>query len=134
MLAPFNPLRDFPTMKTTLRIAATAAVLALAGLQAQAQGTGSQGYFTIHNDTADNTLIGFYTNDGSGWSDNWLVEDIAAGHQSVAEFTADTGSCAQELMAGWLGTDGGEVLDEPFSIDICDASHVYLGDNDISYE
>ncbi len=121
-------------MKTTLRIAATAAMLALAGLQAQAQGTGSQGIFQVHNDTADNTIVGFYTNDGNGWSENWLAVEIAPGDQATAEFAAETGSCAQELMVGWLGEDGSEVLDEAFSIDICDASNVYLGDNDITYD
>ncbi len=46
-----------------------AAALALsAGGAALAAGTGSQGYFQLYNDTSNNILIGFYTNDGSGWS------------------------------------------------------------------
>ena len=41
-------------------------------------------------------------------------------------------------MAGREGQEradgGGEVLDEPISIDICEASNVYLEDNDISFD
>jgi hypothetical protein len=38
------------------------------------------------------------------------------------------------LQVGWLGDDDSEVLDDPISIDICDASNVYLGDNEITYD
>lgn len=97
-------------------------------------GTGSQGYFQIYNDTANNIIVGFYTNDGNGWSANWLNAEISPGNSATAQFTADTGNCAQHFSVGWLGSDGGEVIDEPISIDICDASNVYLGDNEISYD
>ena len=55
--------------KTTALTASLGLAIASA---ASAQGTGSEGYFQIYNDTSNNVVIGFYTNDGSGWSDNWL--------------------------------------------------------------
>ena len=110
-------------------------ILALSSTVALAQSTGSQGYFQIHNDTGNNILIGFYTNDGSGWSSNWLSEEIGPNGSVAVEFIADTGSCDQLFQAGWLGDDNAtEILDEPFSIDICEASNVYLGDNDITFD
>ncbi|MEM7069408.1 MAG: hypothetical protein AAF478_11045 [Pseudomonadota bacterium] len=100
-----------------------------------AQSTGSEGYFTIHNNTGGNVLVGFYTNDGSGWSDNWLDEDIAPNASLAVEFIADTGECDQLFQAGWLGSDqDSEILDEPHRIDICDANNVYLGDNNVTYD
>ena len=107
----------------------------LVGLTGNAQaGTGSEGYFTVYNNTDKNTVVGFYTNDGSGWSENWLAERIAPGSALEAEFVANTGNCDQSLSVGWLSSDGGEVIDEPISIDICDASNIYLDDNEIYYD
>lgn len=100
-----------------------------------AQGTGSEGSFEIHNSTSNNLVIGFYTNDGDGWSENWLAEDLEPGTSASAEFTASSGSCDQMFQIGWLGDDGeSEVLDDPISIDICDASNVYVEDNEIYYD
>jgi hypothetical protein len=42
-----------------------AALLALSAPIAFA-GTGSEGRFQIYNNTASNTVVGFYTNDGNG--------------------------------------------------------------------
>jgi len=101
-----------------------------------AQGTGSEGYFTIYNDTSNNVVVSFYTDDGSGWSDNWLTTDaLMPGESAAAEFYGDTGACDQAFAVGWLGSDGAsEVVDDPISINICDASNVYLNDNEIYYD
>jgi hypothetical protein len=99
-----------------------------------AQGTGSQGYFEIYNDTRGNIVVGIYTNDGSGWSSNWLADQLAPGEHATAEFTSLTGYCDQTISVGWLGNNGGEVMDDPISIDICAASNVYLNDNEIYYD
>jgi len=115
-----------------LTTAVFAAALALSG--AVLAQSGATGAFAIHNNTGANTAVGFYTNDGSGWSDNWLSEDLAPGEVANAAFNADTGACAQTLQVGWLGADGGEVMDEPISIDICTASNVYLDDNEIYFD
>lgn len=113
----------------------TSGLIVASTVNLAAQATGSEGYFGLHNDTGNNILIGFYTNDGSGWSDNWLDEDLAPGNSITVEFIADTGACAQSLRAGWLGSDQeSEILDEPFNIDICDTNNVYLRDNDIVYD
>lgn len=114
-------------------LAAASAALFLCASTALA-GTGSEGYFQIYNNTDDNTVVGFYTNDGSGWSSNWLAQPIGPDESARAEFNADTGSCAQTFRVGWLGESGGEVLDDPIDIDICDASNVYLDDNEIYYD
>jgi hypothetical protein len=98
-------------------------------------GTGAEGYFQIYNDTAGNVLVGFYTNDGDGWSPNWIEgAEIMPGENGQASFNAETGACEQVFQAGWKGQDGSEVFDEPIAIDICDASNVYLGDNEISFD
>lgn len=96
--------------------------------------SGAGGDFTIINQTARNVAIGFYTNDGSGWSDNWLSEDLMPGDQADASFYADSGSCEQTFQVGWLGENGEEILDDPIDINICDASNVYLADNEIYYD
>ncbi|WP_420409560.1 hypothetical protein [Hoeflea sp.] len=121
-------------MKTTCFAAgALTALLTLTGT-VLAQGTGQEGIFAIHNDTEANVLTGFYTNDGSGWSDNWLDGDLDPGEVATAEFSDETGYCEQTFQAGWLDQDGGEVLDDPIDIDICEASNVYIGDNEIFFD
>lgn len=107
---------------------------AVTGFSALAEGTGKNGVFTIHNDTDSNTIVSFYTNDGSGWSTNWLSKKIAPGDSSEMEFTKPGGKCKQKLRVGWLGKSGGEVQDDPINIDICDATNVYLHDNKITYD
>lgn len=117
---------------STLSAGLAACVLAVSSAYA---GTGAEGYFTIYNDTPNNVVVGFYTNDGNGWSNNWLGDaQILPGQNGTAQFDADTGACDQLLAVGWLGSDGNEVVDEPISIDICDASNLYLGDNEINYD
>jgi len=99
-------------------------------------GTGAEGVFTVHNDTENNVVSGFYTSedDGDTWSDNWLSIQIRPGESAEARFHANTGPCEQTLQVGWVGDGGGEVLDEPINIDICEASNVYLEDNDVSFD
>lgn len=119
-------------MKKTL-LAAAFVLISTAGAFAQ---TGSECVFTIHNDTNNNTLIGFYTSpdDGANWSENWLNQDMEPGQTATAEFTADTCACNQVFQAGWLGEGDEEVMDDPHTIDICEASNVYLGDDSISFD
>ncbi len=101
-----------------------------------AQGTGSEGYFQLHNDTEGNVLVGFYTSeDAETWSDNWIDgAQVMPGQSGQAEFNDESGNCTQYFAASWLGDDGSEVVDEPAEIDICAASNVYLGDNEVSFD
>ena len=78
--------------------------------------------------------VGFFGNDGPGWSDHWLGDEITPAQSGTARFTANTGACDQLFQAGWLGADGSKILEEPISIDICAASNVYLDDNDIYHD
>ncbi len=102
--------------------------------QAFAEGTGKNGVFTIHNETDSNTVVGFYTNDGSGWSKNWMNNNLGPGDTAKMEFSRPGGKCKQTLRVGWRAKGGGEVRDNPINIDICDASNVYLHDNKITYD
>lgn len=97
-------------------------------------GTGSEGYFEIYNHTSNNVVTGFFTNDGSGWSTNWLEYQIQPGENQTGQFYAVSGACDQVFQVGWLGSDGSQVFDDPISIDICEASNVYLGDNEIYFD
>ena len=101
---------------------------------ALAAGTGKNGEFTILNETRGNTVVGFYTNDGGGWSKNWLSSNLKPGDKRGMKFTKPGGKCKQTLRVGWLGKSGGEVKDDPINIDICDASNVYLRDNKVTYD
>eukprot|EP00439_Symbiodinium_sp_Y106_P088786 s1_g1322.t1 len=121
-------------MKTLSKLIAAAAISTIGMVGTAFAGTGSEGYFQIYNNTSNNVVVGFYTNDGSGWSQNWLSEWLGPDESARAEFYADTGNCAQTFQVGWLGDDDSEVMDDPIAIDICDASNVYLDDNEIYYD
>jgi hypothetical protein len=118
---------------TALR--ALGAALFLMATPAFAQ-TGAQGVFTLHNDTTNNVVVGFYVSDDlETFSDNWLSDPIMPGEAFDAQFFADSGSCINYFIVGWLGADlASEVTDDPIEIDICQASNVYLGDNEISFD
>lgn len=112
------------------------ATLCFLAFSATAQ-TGSQGYFTIHNATSGHSVNNFYTSeDGTNWSASWLDSGtyLEPGESIDVEFIADSGSCFQYLLVAWMGTDGNEVEDDPITIDICEATNVYLGDNEISFD
>lgn len=96
--------------------------------------TGQYGYFYVHNNTTNNIVISLYTSDGGAWSSNWLSEAMYPGQIAQAGFLADSGLCQQYITVGWLGEGNTEVLDDPISIDICQASNVYLDDNEIYFD
>ncbi|WP_245271046.1 hypothetical protein [Hoeflea phototrophica] len=129
-------LKQFTAREETMKKAILAAAFVLTTTAGAFAQTGSQCVFTIHNDTSSNTAIGFYTSpdDGANWSANWLSQDLEPGQAAIAEFTADTCYCDQVFQASWLGEGGGEVFDDPHTIDICEASNVYLGDDEISFD
>lgn len=109
-------------------------ILTLVTAQAAFGQSGGNGFFNLYNNTSDNIVVSFYTNDGSGWSSNWLDEELDPGEFAAAEFFAETGECDQLFQVGWLGEQNDEVMDEPISIDICEATNVYLDDNEIYFD
>ena len=121
-------------MQKFLTRAICSAGIVLGAMSAASAQSGAGGVFTVHNVTEGNVIVSFYTNGGDGWSDNWMSEQMGPNASASAEFFADTGNCEQVFQVGWLGSDGGEVLDDPISIDICEASNVYLGDNEIWFD
>ncbi|OCW58892.1 hypothetical protein AWJ14_21205 [Hoeflea olei] len=123
--------------KALASLAVTLAFAAFLPLPAANAQSGAECVFTIHNDTDRNTLTGFYTSedDGDSWSDNWLDDRLEPGQSARAEFSADTCACDQVFQAGWLSADKrSEILDDPHTIDICTASNVYLGDDEITFD
>ncbi len=111
------------------------ALMASTSLPAVAQ-SGAEGVFTVHNDTETNIIVGFYVGEtDESFSDNWLSEPLMPGETALAEFEAAEGSCINYFVVGWLAADlNNEVLDDPIEIDICEASNVYLGDNEITFD
>jgi len=115
------------------RLSAVGAALILLSAPVLSQ-TGSDGVFTIYNNSENNILTGFYSNNGTGWSDNWLSDILPPGESARAESFADRGACEQTLQVGWLGEDELEVLDLPISIDVCAATSFYLDNNEIYFD
>jgi hypothetical protein len=122
-------------MTRFVQILTTALVLGWTTAPAFAQ-SGAEGVFTIHNDTEKNVIVGFYVGGTpDSFSDNWLSEPMMPGENALAQFDAEEGSCINYFVVGWLGADlESEVLDEPTEIDICEATNVYLGDNEILFD
>jgi len=90
------------------------------------------GKFMIHNQS-NYIIVGFYTNEGDGWSSNWLEEQVSAGESAEMQFTHQ-GPCQVQFRVGWLTTNNDETVGEPWNIDICEAHNVYFDDNKASYD
>lgn len=93
---------------------------------------GDWGKFTIHNQS-DYIITGFYTDEGDGWSANWLKEQVSGGDSADMEFLHD-GPCDINFRVGWLTTSGGETLGDPWHIDICNAKNVYFSAEKVTYD
>ena len=120
-------------MRSTYRFFAALLLVFCVSSSTLAQ-TGQYGYFGVYNNTSAHIAIGFYTSDGGAWSSNWLSEALYPGDYAQAGFLANSGNCQQWFMIGWLGEGNTEVLDDAISIDICEASNVYLSDNEIYFD
>jgi hypothetical protein len=57
-----------------------------------------------------------------------MTDSLMSGDSALTERGAICGPCEQVFAMDWLGANGSEM------IDICDASNVYLGDNEITYD
>lgn len=99
--------------------------------------SGAGGEFTVHNITEGNIVNNFYTSeDAENWSESWMDAEtvLRPGESMTATFFADTGPCQQYFVVAWMGANGTEVQDDVTSIDICAATNVYLGDNEIFFD
>ena len=89
--------------------------------------------FKIHNQSKY-IISAFQTNDGDGWSNNWLDGDqVGAGEAVDLKFVQD-GPCKIQLRVAWRTTDGGQQVGDPWDIDICDAKDVYFDGKKVTYE
>jgi hypothetical protein len=89
--------------------------------------------FTIHNQS-DYIISAFETNDGDGWSTNWISgSELQGGSSQPLEFTQD-GPCKIKLRVSWRTTDGGQQVGEPWNIGICEAKDVYFDGRQVTYE
>jgi len=89
--------------------------------------------FTIHNDS-DYIIASFQTNEGHGWSNNWLKGDeVHAGDSTALKFLRD-GPCKIQVRVGWRTKDGGQEVSDPWNIDICDAKNVYFDGHKVTYD
>ena len=78
-------------------------------------------------------ISSFQTNEGKGWSKNWLDGDVDAGEALDMEFLQD-GPCAIQVRVSWRTNDGGEEVGDPWNIDICKAHTVYFDGNKVSFD
>jgi hypothetical protein len=108
-----------------------AAVAFFGGVKAYA---GDNVSFKVHN-SSKFIISAFQTNEGHGWSNNWLNGDqIDAGESTVLEFLHD-GPCKIQLRVSWRTTDGGQEVGDPWNIDICKAQNVYIDNRgDVTYD
>ena len=117
-------------MKIGMLGLAIATVAVLVGVRANA---GENVSFKIHNES-DYIISAFQTNDGDGWSSNWLNgSTVGAGAAEDLEFTQD-GPCEIKLRVSWRTTDGGQEVGDPWDIDICKAKDVYFDGKKVTYQ
>ena len=115
-------------MKLKLIGAAVAAIGALACSSAFADNL----KFKISNESKY-IISSFQTNEGKGWSKNWLDGDVDAGETMDMQFLKD-GPCAIQVRVGWRTEDGGQEVGEPWNIDICKAHTVYFDGDKVTYD
>lgn len=96
-----------------------------------AQGSGQWGAFTLHNNS-EYTIAAFYTNEGSGWSRNWLSEQIGPGEAIDLEFNDKSGPCEADFKVSWVGHTSNVV--EDWSGDFCQITNLYLGNTDATFD
>ena len=89
--------------------------------------------FNIKN-TSDYIISAFQSNEGSGWSKNWLDGDqVDAGETQALHFLND-GPCDVQGRVSWRTTDGGQEVGDPWNIDICKAHTVYFDGKQVTYD
>ncbi|GGH11320.1 hypothetical protein GCM10007036_08280 [Alsobacter metallidurans] len=115
-------------MNRLVVIAAAAALATLPGLPASAKSL----TFTVKN-TSKYIISSFQSNEGNGWSKNWIRSDIGSGQSRALEFLQD-GPCEIEVRVGWRTTDGGQQVGDAWEIDICEAHTVYFDGRKVTFD
>lgn len=84
--------------------------------------------FGVVNEASD-VVIGFRTEEGGAWSDNWLTEAIAPGDVFEMDFGTDEGVC--EVRTQVLFADNSYF---DYMVDYCEVSNLYLYDDEIRWD
>lgn len=108
------------------------AALAFAPTMAGAEGSGAWGHFTLHNQSSSYTIDGFYTNEGDGWSSNWMSVQLAAGDSVDMEFNNKSGPCTAQFKVSWVGT--GNSVVEDWQADFCKITNLYMLDTGATFD
>ncbi len=116
-------------MKALARLAfGAAAALLLASTSVSAAGY----TFKIVNQSGY-IIDGFYTNEGDGWSENWMDFKLDAGETGNMEFNAN-GPCDISFMVTWEADDGSSIDGDETTINICEAKKIYFDGKDATYD
>ncbi|MEO0370930.1 MAG: hypothetical protein AAF231_05690 [Pseudomonadota bacterium] len=108
----------------------------LGPLPVHAEGTGADGHIRIFNSSPGFTITGFYTNDGHGWTRDWLGHDITLtpGEGATAQFRSAPPTCHQNVRAGWLSASGHEFRGHPIRVNVCNVSNIYFAQEETYYD
>ena len=118
-----------------MKIAVFGLLATAAGLLANgpSMANGDNLSFMIHNDSHF-IISAFQSNEGHGWSTNWLHGDqVGAGKSSNLQFLHD-GPCKIQVRVSWRTTDGGQEVGDPWNIDICKAKNVYFDGHKVTFD
>jgi len=102
--------------------------LALAGSVFAAPAFAASWKFDLVNRSNAN-ILNFTTNEGGGWSGNWLNEIVAPGEVFEMDFGTDQGDCS--VLTRMEFSDG-TFFQEP--IDYCSASTITVRNNDVVWD
>jgi hypothetical protein len=104
-----------------------AAMLASVSLPASADNYN----FYLHNRSDGWVINGFYTNDGGGWSSNWLSSRVGSGRSTPMRWNSQSGSCRVQFRVSWV--DWGS---QTFNMDWCRnrPSNVYMQNEGFTWD
>lgn len=122
-------------MSPLTSLACALCLTSLGAFSAFAEGTGADGQVKIFNSSPGFTITGFYTNDGSGWTRDWLGhETLTPGEGAVAQFRSAPPTCHQHVRAGWRSASGHEFRGHAIRVNICGLSNIYFAQEETYFD